>query len=257
MLLYDSLTAPQPLSCWKLHQRFESRELKNNTVLEINPTLNGQYYDQYQYSQSRPVCSGGIQKEPFPLPVTCSLKRERNQIRRTSQNERMHLSYLWSLWSWVKFTCILLFTIHHGYIHKAAEHGWKCHSHCWCTDHFRVKLKYGCWHQTLTGVNVATVFTQLYKQQCLTKAPVMTLKEERITDGLDGVGTSVPGHDRHVRAQVIGRRLQTHPVHCSRTDPQHLCDTARELRPNQKRGFISYLVTTFICHMSILINIYL
>lgn len=85
------------------------------------------------------------------------------------------------------------------------------------------------------AVKVATVFTQLYKQQCLTKAPVMT--EECITDGLDGVGTSVPGHDRHVRAQVIGRRLQTHPVHCSRTDPQHLGDTARELWPDQKWGF--------------------
>lgn len=85
-------------------------------------------------------------------------------------------------------------------------------------------------------VNVATVLKQLYKQQCLTKAPVTKSKEESITDGLDGVGTSVPGHDRHVRAQVIGSRLQSHPVHCGRTDPQHLCDTARELRPDQKWG---------------------
>lgn len=85
-------------------------------------------------------------------------------------------------------------------------------------------------------VNVATVLTQLYIQQCLRKAPVITLKEESITDGLDGVGTGVPGHDRHVRAQVIGSRLQTHPVHCGRTHSQHLCDTARELRPNQRRG---------------------
>ncbi len=61
-------------------------------------------------------------------------------------------------------------------------------------------------------------------------------KEESITNGLDGVGTRVPGHDRHIGAHVIGSGLQSHPMHCGRTNPQHLRDTARELWPDHKQS---------------------
>lgn len=61
--------------------------------------------------------------------------------------------------------------------------------------------------------------------------PMTEEKNECFTDGLDGVGAGVPGHGWHKRAQIIGSRLQTHPVHCGRTDNQHFCDTARELWP--------------------------
>lgn len=41
-------------------------------------------------SQTRPVCSGEIQKEPFLLPVTYSLEKEREEKKKEKSDEVAH-----------------------------------------------------------------------------------------------------------------------------------------------------------------------
>lgn len=45
------------------------------------------------------------------------------------------------------------------------------------------------------------------------------------TDGLDGEGARVPGHEGNAGAELVGRRLQSHPVDRRGAHHQHFSDS--------------------------------
>ena len=55
------------------------------------------------------------------------------------------------------------------------------------------------------------------------------------TYGLNSEGTCIPGHEGHTRTQLIGRRLQSHPVHRGGAHDQHLHYALWELSPKEQQ----------------------
>lgn len=60
-----------------------------------------------------------------------------------------------------------------------------------------------------------------------------------LTDGLDGEGTGVPGHDGHGGTQLVRACLQPHPVHRGGTHHQHLRYAVRVLPPEDQQVLIT------------------
>ena len=59
------------------------------------------------------------------------------------------------------------------------------------------------------------------------------INNSHCTYGLNSEGTCVPGHNGHTWAQLIGCRLQSHPVDCGGADNQHLHYAVGELPPKK------------------------